>query len=346
MKDSKKISVLICDDSMLFSKLLTEMINSSEQFKVCGCANDVYSGRDIIESDLPDMMILDVEMPKMNGISFLRQLIPQYPIPVIVCSSKISAAKEAMKMGAVDFISKPDDTSYDIFKEKLLKAMNSALNIRRICCDGKFYNLKNLTEFAENPTAHQKLIAIGGSAGSTEALPVILKSFNSSTPPIAVTLHMPEGYTKLYAQRLNIETNLKVVEASQGLYIKNGMAVIAQGNKHMRIFKDAKGYFVSVDSGPKVSGHCPSVDVLFESCAYAAGKDAIGVILTGMGSDGAKGMKLMKNAGAYTIGQDEKSCMVYGMPKAAFNAGAVDKQCSLENIAYEVYLKLNNRGKA
>ena len=188
----------------------------------------------------------------------------------------------------------------------------------------------------------RRIIAIGGSAGSTEALPDILRAFDKTTPPVAVVLHMPEGYTSLYAKRMNKEfPELEIVEATQGLYLKNGMVAIAQGDKHMRPFKDAKGYFVTCEDGPKVSGHCPSVDVFFESVAYCAGDEAIGVILTGMGKDGARGLSQMRHAGAYTIGQNEKTSAVYGMPKAAFELGAIIKQCDLSRIGDVVKAHLN-----
>ncbi len=336
--------VLIVDDSMLFSRFLKGVIDSAEGFRVCRCVSNAFEARDMIELLYPDMIVLDIEMPKMNGISFLRQLIPQYTVPVIICSSRTDLVKQALEAGAVDFIPKPADSEYDGFGQRLVKALSASANLKRVRSGDKYYNIKDYYDNAEVKHDANILIAIGGSAGSTEALPQILKSFDKNIPPIAVTLHMPEGYTKLYAKRLSRETRLNVQEAYHGLYLEKGMAVIAEGDRHMRIFRDSRGYFVSSETGPKVSGHCPSVDVMFESCAYCAGSDAIGVILTGMGQDGARGLSAMKSAGAYTIGQDEETSTVYGMPKVAFEMGAVDKQCPLDKIASEIYSRLGERG--
>ena len=340
MKRMSDIKVLIADDSILFSRFLKSVVESAEGCACCACCSNVFEARDEIERLKPDMLILDIEMPKMNGIAFLRQLIPQYTVPVIVCSSRRDLVLQAMQAGAADYIPKPEEGGYDEFKQKLLKSLKASANIKRVKSGCKFYNVRTA---AAAEVISRKIIIIGGSAGSTEALPKILATFDKNTPPAAVVLHMPEGYTSLYAKRMNAEhPQLTIVEAEQGLYLRNGMVVIAQGDKHMRLFKDAKGYFVTCESGPKVSGHCPSVDVFFESAAYCAGGEAIGVILTGMGKDGARGLSQMHHAGAYTIGQSEKSSAVYGMPKAAFELGAVDKQCDLEKIGDAIkawYLK-------
>ncbi|MBR6101655.1 MAG: chemotaxis-specific protein-glutamate methyltransferase CheB [Ruminococcus sp.] len=329
-----EIRILIADDSVLFSKFLKSVVDSAEGFTCISCAGNAFDARDEIEKLRPDMLILDIEMPKMNGIAFLRQLIPQYTVPVIVCSSRKDLILQAMQAGAADFLPKPEEGGYDEFKQKLLKSLRAAANIRRVKSGCKFYNIRNsaIKQLPDQGNT-RKLIAIGGSAGSTEALPAILSALDKSSPPVAVVLHMPEGYTSLYAKRMDKAfPQLNIVEATHGLYLENGMVVIAQGDKHMRLFKDAKGYFVTCEFGPKVSGHCPSVDVFFESVAFCAGDEAIGVILTGMGKDGARGMSQMRHAGAYTIGQNEKTSAVYGMPKAAFELGAVIKQCDLERI--------------
>ena len=335
------IKVLIADDSALFSQFMKSIVDGMEGYTCVACAANAYEARDEIERLKPDMLILDIEMPKLNGIAFLRQLIPQYTVPVIVCSSRRDLVMQAMVAGAADFVSKPDESGYEDFKQKLMGSLRAAANIKRVKSGCRFYTMRGV---AETAAADNRIIVIGGSAGSTEALPVILKEFDENTPPIAVVLHMPEGYTSLYAKRLNAELKVNVAEAAQGLYLKKGMCVIAQGDKHMRLVKDASGYFVTCEEGPKVSGHCPSVDVFFESAAFAAGRDATAVILTGMGKDGAKGMAQLKHAGAYTIGQDEKSSAVYGMPKAAFELGAVMKQCSLQDIAAEIKSRLEAAG--
>ena len=327
------IKVLIADDSVLFSQFVKGIVDSMKGYTCAGCAANAFEARDLIEQIKPDMLILDIEMPKLNGIAFLRQLIPQYTVPVIICSSRRDLVMQAMTAGAADFVPKPDESGYDDFKQKLIAALRAAANIKRVKSGCKFYNVRTVRE----PVVRDdRIIVIGGSAGSTEALPSILKNFDEKTPPIAVVLHMPEGYTSLYAKRINNELKINVCEATQGLYLKKGMCVIAQGDKHMRLVKDSAGYFVTCEEGPKVSGHCPSVDVFFESAAFSAGKDAVAVILTGMGKDGAIGMSKLRHAGAFTIGQDEKSSAVYGMPKAAFELGAIMKQSPLEEIAEEV----------
>lgn len=336
-----EIKVLVADDSALFSKFLKGIVDGLDGYICVACAANAFEARDDIEQLKPDMLILDIEMPKLNGIAFLRQLIPQYTVPVIVCSSRRDLVMQAMLAGAADFVPKPEEGGYDDFKQKLIAAMRAAANLRRVKSGCKFYTVRGVKDTAA--PVDNRIIVIGGSAGSTEALPTILREFDEKSPPIAVVLHMPEGYTSLYAKRINNEMKVKVCEAEQGLYLKKGMCVIAQGDKHMRLVKDSTGYFVTCEEGPRVSGHCPSVDVFFESAAFSAGKDAIAVILTGMGKDGAKGMSQLKHAGAYTIGQDEKSSAVYGMPKAAFELGAVMKQCELKDIAGEIKSKLEKQ---
>ena len=342
------VRVLIADDSILFSRFLKSVVDAAEGFTVCACSANAYEARDEIEKLKPDMLILDIEMPKMNGIAFLRQLIPQYTIPVIICSSRKDLVMQAMQAGAADFLPKPEESGYEEFRTALVRSLNAAKKITRIKSGCKFYAVRKSASAIDTAAAHElrRFIAIGGSAGSTEALPDIIRCFDKNTPPVGVVLHMPEGYTSLYAKRMNARfPELEIVEATQGLYLKNGMVVIAQGDKHMRLFKDSKGYFVTCEEGPKVSGHCPSVDVFFESTAFCAEKDAIGVILTGMGKDGARGLSQMHHAGAYTIGQSEKSSAVYGMPKAAFELGAVDKQLDLERIGYHIREYLSRGGK-
>lgn len=337
-----ELRVLIADDSMLFAQFLKSVVDSTEGFVCCACASNAFEARDEIEKLRPNLLILDIEMPKLNGIAFLRQLIPQYTVPVIICSSRKDLILQAMQAGAADFIPKPEEGNYSEFKTKLQRSLRASANIKRIKSGCKFYNVRTAGGAAPEKDNTRKIIAIGGSAGSTEALPTILQELDRTCPPVAVVLHMPEGYTSLYAKRMDKAfPELNIVEATQGLYLKKGMVVIAQGDKHLRLFKDAKGYFVTCEGGPKVSGHCPSVDVFFESVAYCAGDEAIGVILTGMGKDGARGMSQMRHAGAYTIGQDENSSAVYGMPKAAFELGAIVKQCSLERIGSVIKTHLN-----
>lgn len=338
-----KIRVLICDDSAVYRTVFEKILNDNPDIHVVGKAEDAYNARDMIISLKPDVMTLDIEMPKMNGVEFLKKLIPQYAIPVVVCSSEEKSAIKAIEAGAVEFVAKPRNLASGAelakFGEQLANAVRQAKNAKNIHSGTHSYKVK--TFGADEKT--DKIIAIGGSTGATEALPKVLEGMNTHTPPIICTIHMPEGYPEIYAQRLNKMLRIDVREVTDGMYLKRGMAVIARGSRHMRVYKDRNGYFVTCEAGPKVSGHCPSVDVMFESCAYCAKENAIGVILTGMGDDGATGLLAMKKAGAFTIGQDEKSSLVYGMPKAAFELGAVDVQAPLNKISYEIYKKLKGK---
>ena len=338
-----RIKVLIVDDSAVYRSVFEKILNENPDIHVVGKAEDAYNARDMIISLHPDVMTLDIEMPKMNGVEFLKKLIPQYAIPVVVCSSEEKSAIKAIEAGAVDFVPKPKNltsgSELKKFGEMLSRTVRQAKGAKLIHAGTQSYKVK-VHEAAEKT---DKIIAIGGSTGATEALPTVLAGMNVHTPPIICTIHMPEGYPAIYAERLNKQLKIEVKEAVDGMYLKRGMAVIAKGSRHMRIYKDKNGYFVTLEAGPKVSGHCPSVDVMFESCAYCAKDNAIGVILTGMGDDGATGLLAMKKAGAYTIGQDEKSSLVYGMPKAAFERGAVDVQAPLDEISYEIYKRLKGK---
>lgn len=329
--------VLIVDDSLLFAKLLAKIVDSTDGFTTLCDARDVYQATALIEKEKPDMIILDVEMQGMNGIQFLKKLIPQYAVPIIVCTSHSSLAKKALSAGAADFVVKPEGSG--VF-EKLTAAVTSALknaaNIREVNCGGVVYKLRRA---ADKKPYSGGLILIGGSAGSTEALPKLLKSFTPDMPPAAVTLHMPEGYTKIFAQRLDAELSISVCEAQNAAKLKKGTATIARGSKHLRVYSGDSGFYASVGGSDKISGHCPSVDALFLSAAELDTKKMIAVLLTGMGSDGAKGLLKLRQAGAYTIGQDEESSLVYGMPKAAYEMGAVCEQCALEDIAARIKKK-------
>lgn len=332
--------VLIVDDSAVFSQMLTRIAASVPGFEVCADVRDAYQATACIGRQKPDLIILDIEMPGMDGVHFLRSLIPQYPVPVIVCTSRRAYAQNALSAGAADFIPKPTDYSKDFehFKNTLIRSMQNAVNLRSVTCEGKLYLLKKTADMQKKQS--DRLILIGGSAGSTEALPRVLKGFDADMPPTAVALHMPTGYTKMYAKRLNDSLDISVVEAKDGMRLKNGTAAIAQGSKHMRIFNDGEGYFLNVAAGERISGHCPSVNALFDSAAALNAKRIIAVILTGMGDDGASGLLSLKKAGAYTIGQDEKSSLVYGMPKSAYDIGAVDIQCAPEEMAHIIKSKL------
>ncbi len=340
-----KIRVLVVDDSPLIRQTFQKLLEGDENIEVVATAGDAYEARDAIVKFKPDVMTLDIEMPRMNGIQFLKKLIPQFPIPVVVVSSLPISTFDALEAGAVDYIKKPVITSADSlqkFGDDLICRVKTAVTAKVIRAGKCVYQVKERSHDKRIHNAEGKIIAIGGSTGATEALPVIVSQFDENTPPCVIVIHMPEGFTKLYAQRLaSACPHSQVVEAKSGMYVKKGMVVIATGNKHMKVFRDKSGYFITCSSGKKVSGHCPSVDVMFESVSICAKENACGVILTGMGSDGARGLGLIKDAGGFTVGQDEETSLVYGMPKVALAYGAVQVQAGLEEIADVIFHKLN-----
>lgn len=328
---NKKIKVLIVDDSILFREVLSRSISADPALEVVAKASDPFDARDKILQFEPDVMTCDVEMPKMNGIEFIRRLLPQYQLPVIVVSSVSNAVFDALNAGAVDFVTKPDvrnPTSIERFMDELIAKIKVAANAKV-----NIQNAPPATKISENDKMDMgKIIAIGASTGGTEAIYNVLKSLPPQMPGIVIVQHIPPVFSKMFADRLDVQTPLNVKEACNGDYLEPGKVLIAPGDQHMTIKKVGDRYKVSVFKGDKVNGHCPSVDVLFESVALQAKSNAVGIILTGMGSDGAKGLLLMKQMGARTIGQDEKSSVVYGMPKVAFEIGAVQKQAPLQKI--------------
>lgn len=335
MQCGKRIRVLIVDDSVIFREVLARGISSDPNIEVVATANDPFDARDKIIQYEPDVMTCDVEMPKMNGIEFIQRLIPQHPLPVIVVSTVSNAVFDAMYAGAVDFVAKPDVRSVDSVKNFITEMI---VKVKIAAC-AKVLAKKNDNLFRnistnENDGYLNKIIAIGASTGGTEAIYKILKNLPLNIPGIVIVQHIPAEFSRMYAQRLNSSTSFNVKEAQSGDFVEDGRVLVAPGDKHMKIKKVGDKYRVECYEGAKVNGHCPSVDILFESVAKEAGKNAIGVILTGMGYDGAKGLLAMKRKGARTIGQDEKSSVVYGMPKVAFNIGAVEKQTSLDNMAH------------
>lgn len=341
MNINKVINVLVVDDSVVFRKVLSREISKDEAINVVATACDVYDARDKILQFQPDVMILDIEMPKMNGLDFLRKLLPQYPMKVIVTSSANNKVFDALNAGAVDFVSKPSSDigsnmqTYAVEMIAKIKTANIA-TVRQVKTQANTQTNAILKDQVNN-----KIIAIGASTGGTESILQVLKSFTTDIPGIVITQHMPPVFTDMYAKRLNNLLPLEVKEAKNGDIIKPGRVLIAPGDYQMSVTKTGSMYKVKCAEGEKVNGHCPSVDVLFESVAKTAGKNAIGIILTGMGRDGAKGLLSMKKSGAITIGQDESSCVVYGMPKVAYNIGAVQKQVHLNEIGNIVYSYLN-----
>jgi Chemotaxis response regulator containing a CheY-like receiver domain and a methylesterase domain len=337
MKVSRKIKVLIVDDSLLFRETLAKEIAKDFGIEVIGTAEDPFAARDKILELKPDVLTLDVEMPKMDGIAFLKKLMPQYPLPVIVVSSAGRNVFEALDAGAVDFVTKPD-----MGKPGGMNSFINELIVKiKIASTAKVGGFKKDYDVAKIVSNHgvdisNTILAIGASTGGTEAIYNVITTLPRDMPGILIVQHMPPVFTKLYADRLNNSCKLEVKEAQDGDLVKPGRVLVAAGDFHMRLAKGPSGYYVKCAQGERVNGHCPSVDVLFDSVAEVAKEKAIGVILTGMGADGAKGLLNMRKRGAYTIGQDEKTSTVYGMPMVAFNIGAVEKQLPLDKIAQEI----------
>lgn len=326
------VKVLIVDDSLLFREVLARGVGADASIKVVAKAVDAYDARDKIIEFRPDVMVCDIQMPGLSGIEFIRWLLPQYSIPIIVISSRKDFAADALKAGAFDFVLKPDGhvvQGADPFIEEL---------IFKIKASAKAASLSKIAHMGTQPAAEgaekrvEKVIALGASTGGTEAIYSVLKSLPPMVPGIVIVQHIPIGFSGMFAKRLDSQTGLRVKEAENGDFLEQGSVLLAPGDQHMILKRSGNRYRVECYAGEKVSGHCPSVDVLFHSVAKEAGKNAVGVLMTGMGSDGAKGLLAMRNAGAKTIGQDEKSCVVYGMPKSAYEMGAVEKQVSLADI--------------
>lgn len=328
----KKIRVLVVDDSILFQQVLSKALSSDVNIEVIGTATDPYDARDKIIELSPDVITCDVEMPKMNGIEFIKKLMPQYPLPVVVVSSVNKAVFDAMNAGAVEFVVKPEIQSVksvETFIYELITKIKIASTVNVSHWKAMSGSPLTIVDAAKVDENCKKVIAIGASTGGTEAVYDILKRLPKKTPGMVIVQHIPPVFSTMFAERLNNNTQLFVKEACTGDYLECGKVLIAPGNMHLKIKKVGERFKVECFEGEKVNGHCPSVDVLFESVAKEAGSNAIGVILTGMGYDGAKGLLSMRRKGARTIGQDENSCVVYGMPKAAYNIGGVEKQVSL-----------------
>lgn len=339
----RQIRVLVVEDSLLFRKLLVETLNADPAIQVVATARDPFEARDAILAYQPDVMTLDVELPRMGGIEFLRKLMPQYPLPVVVISSLSEKVFDALNAGAVDFVAKPTAVNQAQI-EAFIK--NELLVKIKIASVAKVSQWKRAVPEPSGKTQvcanKDVVIAIGASTGGTEAIASVLKEFNHDIPGVVMVQHMPPGFTQMYASRLNEECRVRVKEAKSGDVVQPGQVLLAPGgDQHMQLVKMNGTYQVVLKNAPKVNGHCPSVDVLFDSVAKVAGKRAIGIILTGMGGDGAKGLLEMRKAGARTIGQDESTCIVYGMPKVAYDLGAVEYQEKLPEIAKKTYAILS-----
>lgn len=339
----KKIRVLVVDDSVLFRNLLVQSLSEDPYLEVVAQAGDAYAARDAILEYRPDVMTLDVEMPKMDGIQFLRKLMPQYPLPVVVISALDARVFDAMEAGAVDFVCKPSTVERSKVSDFIRKELGTKIKIASTVRVGNLKRVESNPVRGVSAVNKDMVIAIGASTGGTEAIFEVVKQFRTDIPGVVIVQHMPPGFTEMYANRLNNQCQVAVKEAVTGDKVLPGRVLIAPGDKHMRLVKVNGIYQVECKAGEKVSGHCPSVDVLFSSVAKTAGKGALGVILTGMGGDGANGLLEMRKAGAKTIGQNEASCVVYGMPKVAYDIGAVQYQMELSSITNKIYglLKTN-----
>jgi len=347
----RKIRVLVVDDSSVVRQTMQELLSSSPQIEVMATAADPFIAAEKIRQEVPDVITLDVEMPRMDGVTFLQKIMSQHPIPVVICSSLTGSGSEtairALEYGAVDIITKPRMGAKQFLEESKVRIVDAvkAASVAKIHKLGAFRShdiapkltadavlAKPSTTRAMAQTT-ERIVLIGASTGGTEALRLILESLPLDSPGIVIVQHMPEHFTAAFAQRLNSICRVSVKEAADGDSVLRGHALLAPGNKHILLKRSGARYYVEVKDGPLVCRHRPSVDVLFRSAARYAGKNAVGVIMTGMGDDGAKGMKEMKDTGAFTIAQDEASSIVFGMPKEAIKLGAVDKVASLNQIA-------------
>lgn len=344
-----KIRVLVVDDSALMRGLLSQMINSAPDMEVVGAAPDAQHAREMIKALNPDVLTLDVQMPKMDGLAFLERLMRLRPMPVVMVSSFTEAGSDttlkALELGAIDFIGKPragGGRSMESYAEDLVEKIRAAQGARL---------RRPMSSAAASPAAASvmtpapakpglagsgKIIFVGASTGGTEAIKEFLLDVPVDCPPILVVQHMPEAFTTSFARRLDSLCAPRVIEAQGNEKVEPGTVYIAPGHSHLLIRRGNAGYLTELAATPPVNRHRPSVDVLFDSAATLVGRKAIGVILTGMGKDGAQGLLRLRQAGARTFGQDEASCVVYGMPREAFLVGAVEEQCPLDQMARRV----------
>jgi two-component system chemotaxis response regulator CheB len=353
-KGKPPIRVLIVDDSAAVRQVLTSILSSEPDIEVMATASDPFSAAEKIRREIPNVMILDIEMPKMDGLTFLRKIMAQRPIPVIICSAlteqRSDVVLEAMDAGAIEIIAKPRVDTTHFLMESRTRVCDAVRAAAKAKIDKP--RAQRTKPVAAKLTAdvilppprntgrlHQpadKIICIGASTGGTEALKDVLTALPADSPGIVIVQHMPENFTSAFAKRIDGLCQIEVREAKDGDEVRQGLALIAPGNHHMLLKRIGAGFRVSIQDGPLVSRHRPSVDVLFRSAAQYAGSNAIGIILTGMGDDGAKGMLEMRNAGAHTIAQNEATCVVFGMPRMAIEAGAVQKILPLDLISTEI----------
>ncbi|KIH75353.1 two-component system, chemotaxis family, response regulator CheB [Geoalkalibacter ferrihydriticus] len=354
MKDrgAEKIKVLIVDDSAVVRQALADILSSDPGIEVIATASDPFVAAERLKKQLPDVITLDVEMPRMDGLTFLQKIMSQHPIPVVMCSSLTErgsqTALKALEYGAVDIITKPRLGTREFLAEsrvRICDAVKAAAGARLVKLSARTLEASpKLTADAILPVVSskamiattEKVVVVGASTGGTEALRVFLEALPLDMPGIVVVQHMPEHFTATFAQRLDSLCRVSVKEAEDNDTVLRGRVLIAPGNRHCLLKRSGARYYVEIKDGPLVSRHRPSVDVLFRSTARYAGANAVGIIMTGMGDDGARGMREMKDAGARTIAQDEATCVVFGMPNEAVKHGGVDKVLPLEKIAAEV----------
>jgi two-component system, chemotaxis family, protein-glutamate methylesterase/glutaminase len=343
----RKIRVLVVDDSALMRRILTDLLSRDPGIEVIGAAQDPYIARDKILRLQPDVLTLDVEMPRMDGLTFLEKLMRAHPMPVVMVSSLTLKGAEttlrALELGAVDFVSKPQldlvermpETIPEVV-EKIKAASLARPKLVRRAPTPHRHKAPGHQPTQAMPKTTQRIIAVGASTGGTEAIRELLTGLPADAPGVVIVQHMPEKFTRAFAERCNSLCTIQIKEAEDGDRLLQGHALIAPGNYHMRLCRDGASYYVRLEQGPPVNRHRPSVDVLFQAAAEVAGRNAVGVLLTGMGDDGARGLLAMKQAGAHTIAQDEESCVVFGMPKEAIKLGAVDKVLPLTEISATV----------
>ncbi|MES2263105.1 MAG: chemotaxis response regulator protein-glutamate methylesterase [Pseudomonadota bacterium] len=337
-----KIKVLIVDDSALIRSVMTEIISSQPDMQVVGVAPDPLVARELIKQTNPDVLTLDVEMPKMDGLDFLEKLMRLRPMPVVMVSSLTERGSEitmrALELGAVDFVTKPKISIQsgmreytDLIADKIRAASKARIRARTLPQPGA--DGAGVLPQLRNPlTSSEKLIIIGASTGGTEAIREFLMQMPSDCPGILITQHMPEGFTRSFAKRLDSLCKIAVIESAGNERVLPGHAYIAPGHSHLTLTRSGANYMTKIDQNEPVNRHRPSVDVLFRSAAQSAGKNAVGVILTGMGKDGAAGMLEMRNAGAYNFAQDEASCVVFGMPREAIALGGAHEVGALQAL--------------
>lgn len=347
------IKVLVVDDSALVRSLLSEIIRNAPGLQLVGAAPDAFVARDMVKEFSPDVITLDIEMPRMDGLTFLEKLMAARPTPVIMISTLTEAGADAtltaLELGAIDFIPKPKlgiteglREYAELIVEKITEA--ALVKVRPIAKSTVKVVGSSEKVVASRLQSTEKIIAIGASTGGTEAIKDVLMQLPAGVPGIVMTQHMPPGFTKTFAERLNKLTKLHVIEAKGGERILPGHAYLAPGGYHMLVVRYGADYMTKLSEAEPVHRHRPAVDVMMESVAAAGGKNVLGVLLTGMGKDGAQGMLDIRNAGGYTFAQDENSCVVYGMPKEAVNVGGVDKTVELDKMGAAILEKLKTMG--